>query len=77
MMGFEFFYYQKYSFLKFSFCHGQTNIREKNIQGRKDEKDGRHYPEPSSIFIPSEWEILYLNFMSYADMLRLMCFFGS
>lgn len=54
MMGFEFFYYQKYSFLKFSFCHGQTNIREKNSQGRKDEKDGRHYPEPSSIFIPSE-----------------------
>lgn len=41
---------------------------ERNGQERKEKINEGSCPELSGIFIPSEGEILYLNFLSYADL---------
>lgn len=85
MVGFEFFLLSKTvpffsskisGFVLFCLYHGQTNWLKGTAEKRKKEK-GR-CPQLCGIFTPCKGEILYLNFLSYADfILRLWSFFAS
>lgn len=68
--GFEFFFYYPKHFL--SFVMAKLTWNEMAREWKKKITKGS-CPELSGIFIPSEGEILYLNFLSYADLYLGCC----
>lgn len=72
MVGFEFFFYYPKHFLRFLFVMAKLTWKEMARERKKTITKGS-CPELSGIFIPSEGEILYLNFLSYADLYLGCC----